>query len=344
MQVMPVPANYQPIIDPAKKLMATPTPSMTPFYSIPEESNQLRKDMPEAPEGLPEMKPEDMQTDVRCLVGCWCCPAAAAAAAATRALGAHKDMPESTGAAASDETCGCAVLGKGAACGFGCGCVWGAAVACCVGLVMDGHLKKRCAAAPLGWRAGPDGWHASVVVYSALVPQHLLPPKDVDEAELSLEEAKERKIMKLLLKVKNGTPPQRKAALRHLTDKARDLGAGPLFNQILPLLGLHLLFPFAGNAKLRAVCIIPSMATSRGADVPCCHVVACMSASGPPLHPTVLVLAASLEQPAVLVLAASGSVELWEAAVAPVLVLVLLASLRQPACQDPPQELNTRYG
>lgn len=42
--------------------------------------------------------------------------------------------------------------------------------------------------------------------------------------------------MKLLLKVKNGTPPQRKSALRQLTDKARDFGAGPLFNQILPLL------------------------------------------------------------------------------------------------------------
>lgn len=39
-----------------------------------------------------------------------------------------------------------------------------------------------------------------------------------------------------LLQVKNGTPPQRKSALRQLTDKARDLGAGPLFNQILPLL------------------------------------------------------------------------------------------------------------
>ena len=36
--------------------------------------------------------------------------------------------------------------------------------------------------------------------------------------------------------IKNGTPPQRKAALRQITDKARDLGAGPLFNQILPLL------------------------------------------------------------------------------------------------------------
>lgn len=51
-----------------------------------------------------------------------------------------------------------------------------------------------------------------------------------------MEEMKERKIMKLLLKVKNGTPPQRKSALRQLTDKARDFGAGPLFNQILPLL------------------------------------------------------------------------------------------------------------
>ena len=60
--------------------------------------------------------------------------------------------------------------------------------------------------------------------------------EDVDESELDPEEAKERRIMKLLLKVKNGTPPQRKTALRHLTDKARELGAGPLFNQILPLL------------------------------------------------------------------------------------------------------------
>ncbi|CAI0410036.1 unnamed protein product [Linum tenue] len=59
--------------------------------------------------------------------------------------------------------------------------------------------------------------------------------EDEDE-ELSPDEQKERKIMKLLLKVKNGTPPQRKTALRQLTDKARELGAGPLFNRILPLL------------------------------------------------------------------------------------------------------------
>jgi splicing factor 3B subunit 1 len=60
--------------------------------------------------------------------------------------------------------------------------------------------------------------------------------KETVEEELSLEEQKERKIMRLLLKVKNGTPPQRKSALRQLTDKAREFGPGPLFNQILPLL------------------------------------------------------------------------------------------------------------
>jgi len=60
--------------------------------------------------------------------------------------------------------------------------------------------------------------------------------KEIDEDALSIEEQKERKIMKLLLKVKNGLPPQRKSSLRQLTDKARELGAGPLFNQILPLL------------------------------------------------------------------------------------------------------------
>lgn len=58
----------------------------------------------------------------------------------------------------------------------------------------------------------------------------------VDEEHLSVDELKERKIMRLLLKIKNGTPPMRKTALRQLTDNARSFGAGPLFNQILPLL------------------------------------------------------------------------------------------------------------
>ncbi len=58
--------------------------------------------------------------------------------------------------------------------------------------------------------------------------------KDVDESKLSTEELRDRSIMTLLLKIKNGTPPMRKSALRQLTEKAREFGAGPLFNQILP--------------------------------------------------------------------------------------------------------------
>lgn len=57
-----------------------------------------------------------------------------------------------------------------------------------------------------------------------------------DENSLSVEQLKERKIMRLLLKIKNGTPPMRKTALRQITDNARNFGPGPLFDQILPLL------------------------------------------------------------------------------------------------------------
>ncbi|CAA0827509.1 splicing factor- putative [Striga hermonthica] len=59
---------------------------------------------------------------------------------------------------------------------------------------------------------------------------------EINEEELSPDEQKERKIMKLVLKVKNGTPPQKKTALRQLMDKTREFGAGLLFNRILPLL------------------------------------------------------------------------------------------------------------
>ena len=60
-KILPPPAGYKPIVDPAKKLMATPTPMMTPMYAIPEDNPGLRDDLPAQPEGLPEMKPEDMQ-------------------------------------------------------------------------------------------------------------------------------------------------------------------------------------------------------------------------------------------------------------------------------------------
>lgn len=68
-----------------------------------------------------------------------------------------------------------------------------------------------------------------VTYFSALLQQ-------VDERTLSNDELRDRKIAMLLLKIKNGAPLVRKSALRNLSDRAREFGAGPLFNQILPLL------------------------------------------------------------------------------------------------------------
>ena len=59
---------------------------------------------------------------------------------------------------------------------------------------------------------------------------------EVDESTLSSDEKKERNILTLLLKIKNGSPPIRKSALRQITEKSREFGAGPLFNQIIPLM------------------------------------------------------------------------------------------------------------
>lgn len=59
---------------------------------------------------------------------------------------------------------------------------------------------------------------------------------DVDEESLPAEKQKERKIMRLILKIKNGTPPVRKVALRQITDKAREFGAKALLDKILPIL------------------------------------------------------------------------------------------------------------
>jgi splicing factor 3B subunit 1 len=57
-----------------------------------------------------------------------------------------------------------------------------------------------------------------------------------EDDDLTPEEERERRIMRLLLKIKNGTPQMRKQAMRQITDKAREFGAAALFNQILPLL------------------------------------------------------------------------------------------------------------
>eukprot|EP00178_Gracilaria_changii_P006261 TRINITY_DN2075_c0_g1_i1.p1 TRINITY_DN2075_c0_g1~~TRINITY_DN2075_c0_g1_i1.p1 ORF type:complete len:1244 (+),score=174.70 TRINITY_DN2075_c0_g1_i1:300-4031(+) len=60
--------------------------------------------------------------------------------------------------------------------------------------------------------------------------------KNSKDEDLPPEEQAERKIMRLLLKIKNGTPNVRKVAMRQISEKARDFGAGPLLKQILPLL------------------------------------------------------------------------------------------------------------
>jgi splicing factor 3B subunit 1 len=57
----------------------------------------------------------------------------------------------------------------------------------------------------------------------------------VDASTLSTAEQHERAILMLLLKVKNGAPPQRKTALKALTEKARVFGPAALFSVILPL-------------------------------------------------------------------------------------------------------------
>ena len=64
----------------------------------------------------------------------------------------------------------------------------------------------------------------------------LITTRNIPNSDLSPEELKERKIMKLLLKIKNGTPQARKVSLRQLTDNARNYGAKALFDQILPLM------------------------------------------------------------------------------------------------------------
>lgn len=57
-----------------------------------------------------------------------------------------------------------------------------------------------------------------------------------DDDEKTPEQKREIRLMKLLLKIKNGSPSVRKKSLRQLTDNSRNFGAKALFNQILPIL------------------------------------------------------------------------------------------------------------
>ena len=54
--------------------------------------------------------------------------------------------------------------------------------------------------------------------------------------KLTSKEKKERKILSLLLKIKNGTSTIRKEALKEITEQAQNFGAELLFNRIIPLL------------------------------------------------------------------------------------------------------------
>eukprot|EP00746_Dinoflagellata_sp_MGD_P158438 gnl/MRDRNA2_/MRDRNA2_86468_c0_seq1.p1 gnl/MRDRNA2_/MRDRNA2_86468_c0~~gnl/MRDRNA2_/MRDRNA2_86468_c0_seq1.p1 ORF type:complete len:1062 (-),score=31.98 gnl/MRDRNA2_/MRDRNA2_86468_c0_seq1:117-3245(-) len=60
--------------------------------------------------------------------------------------------------------------------------------------------------------------------------------KETDNDTLDVNHIKERRIMKLLLKIKNGSPPQRRSALRQIVEKAEEFGAQALFEHILPIL------------------------------------------------------------------------------------------------------------
>ncbi|KAJ2747899.1 U2 snRNP component prp10 [Coemansia sp. BCRC 34301] len=56
------------------------------------------------------------------------------------------------------------------------------------------------------------------------------------EDDMDAGERRERQVLRLLLKIKNGAAPQRKAAMRQMAERAREFGAAAVFDQTLPLL------------------------------------------------------------------------------------------------------------
>lgn len=72
--------------------------------------------------------------------------------------------------------------------------------------------------------------------------------KPVDEKLLTKEEARDRKIAILILRVKNGNPLQRKQALKTITEKAPDFGAEPILEryQMTTLYSISRLLPLLG--------------------------------------------------------------------------------------------------
>ncbi|KAJ1735433.1 U2 snRNP component prp10 [Coemansia biformis] len=80
-----------------------------------------------------------------------------------------------------------------------------------------------------------------------------------NEDDLDTAEKRERQVLRLLLKIKNGAQPMRKAAMRQISERAREFGAAAIFNQVLPLLMApsledqerHLLVKVIDRAMLR---------------------------------------------------------------------------------------------
>ncbi|KAJ2782908.1 U2 snRNP component prp10 [Coemansia javaensis] len=80
-----------------------------------------------------------------------------------------------------------------------------------------------------------------------------------NEDDLAADERRERQVLRLLLKIKNGAQPMRKAAMRQISERAREFGAAAIFNQVLPLLMApsledqerHLLVKVIDRAMLR---------------------------------------------------------------------------------------------
>ena len=71
--------------------------------------------------------------------------------------------------------------------------------------------------------------------------------------ELPPDERKERIVMRLILQLKEGTPYQRKLALRSLTGHATDFGADLIFRKIIPLLSSSVLSEQERHSLVKAV-------------------------------------------------------------------------------------------
>lgn len=60
---------------------------------------------------------------------------------------------------------------------------------------------------------------------------------DLETSEdLSVDTIRELKLLKLLIRIKNGTPPMRRSAMRQISENAKDFGPKLLFDKLLPLL------------------------------------------------------------------------------------------------------------